>query len=198
MTGPVAIKLGGSLLDTPGLPSWLARFLAGHAGRRPVLIVGGGAPADFIRAMDQAHRFGEEVAHRLALRALDLTAHVASAIVVGTEVVESLGALPEVWRSGRTPILAPRRFLDEDDRSSDALAHSWDVTSDSIAARVASRIAASELVLLKSVQLPPDVDRHAAARLGLVDPAFPVASRGLRRILVVNARDPAGSPRELA
>lgn len=197
MTGPVVIKLGGSLLDHPGLPAWLARYLAVHASRGPVLVVGGGAPADFIRTIDRVHGIGDEAAHHLALRAMDFTAHVVASLVAGTQVVESVADFPDAWSSGRTPILAPRRFLDEDATAPDRLAHTWDVTSDSIAARVAARIGAAELVLLKSAALPPGAGRRSAVRLGLVDPAFPDASRCLPRVLVVNVRDPAGSPREM-
>jgi aspartokinase-like uncharacterized kinase len=67
---------------------------------------------------------------------------------------------------------------------------SWDVTSDSIAARVAHLLRARELVLLKSAPLPPRVDRDEAARLGLVDPAFPEISSRLARVFYVNLREP--------
>jgi aspartokinase-like uncharacterized kinase len=55
-------------------------------------------------------------------------------------------------------VLAPSRWL----RDADPLPHSWDVTSDSIAAWIAGEIGARELVLVK----PP----HASGEL--VDPLF--------------------------
>jgi 5-(aminomethyl)-3-furanmethanol phosphate kinase len=129
------------------------------------------------------------------MHALDLTARVVAALVSGLEVV----AMPEenaaVWQAGRTPVLAPRRFMELDDqRSADPLPHSWDVTSDSIAARLARQLGAQELVLLKSAPLPPCVNRLEAVRMGLVDPAFPVAAEGIRRVLYLNLRDPGASP----
>src|SRR5690606_28099411 len=82
--------------------------------------------------------------------------------------------LAPAWRRRETPVFAPRRFLDAEDRAAaDPLPHRWDVTSDSIAARLAVRLGAVRLVLLKSTAAPPGLDRPGAAALGLVDPPFP-------------------------
>jgi hypothetical protein len=62
-----------------------------------------------------------------------------------------------------------------------ALPQTWDVSSDSIAARVAELIAADELVLLKSA-LPGDAMNLA----DYVDPYFATASAKLRSIRFVN------------
>ncbi len=72
------------------------------------------------------------------------------------------------------------------------------MTSDTIAARVADRLGAVELVLLKSATLPPGTDRVAAARLGLVDPEFPRAAASILNVSYVNLRDPAAIPVALA
>ena len=188
---PVVIKVGGSLLDLPALPSRLLAYLAGRSGERQVLVVGGGGAADWVRDLDRVHGLGEETAHALAMRALDLTAYALAAAVPGLDVVDHPRDLGACWAAGRTPIFCPRRLLDEDDRvAPDPLPHSWDVTSDSIAARVARCLRARELVLLKSVSLPTGVDLAEAARLGLVDPAFPAVVSGLV-VTLVNLR--AGS-----
>ena len=56
----------------------------------------------------------------------------------------------------------------------DLTPHTWDVTSDSLAAAVATRTAARKLVLLKSVDIPPMPWPIVAAN-GWVDPYFPTA-----------------------
>jgi aspartokinase-like uncharacterized kinase len=188
---PVVIKVGGSLFDWPDLPGRLAADLRrrrGGAGRL-VLLSGGGRAADHVRELDRTFGLGDLRAHRLALRSMDLTAHVLAALLPDLDVVEELPALDETWNRGRIPVLAPRRWLDEvDARSPDPLPASWDVTSDAIAARVAVALGAEGLVLLKSAPMPPGIDRREAARLGLVDPAFPEVSHDLESVVYRNLR----------
>ena len=73
-------------------------------------------------------------------------------------------------------------------RANQVLEHSWRVTSDSIAARVALELNA-DLTLLKSVELPSGKTWHEAARAGLVDDVFPalVKNSGLN-VTWVNLR----------
>ena len=187
----VVAKVGGSLLAWPPLPDRLARFVDDRRGRgeRLVLIAGGGGAADWVRDVDRLHALGDEVAHALAVRSLDLTARVLAALVADSEVVRTFDEVDGCWRSRRVPILAPRLVLDDDRSSPDPLARNWDTTTDTIAARVAVLLHADELVLLKSAGLPPGTTRDEAARLGIVDAAFPRASRGLSSVVVVNLRE---------
>ncbi len=196
------IKVGGSLLDWPQLPERLTAFLgAGHEASRAdrtVLIVGGGRAVDVIRTLDVIHRLGERTAHELALHALDLTAAILAALVPGSIVVDRMVSLFEAWEGTLFPILAPRRVLDEIERSSiDPLPASWEVTSDTIAARIAVHLEAQCLVLLKSAALPPSMTLDDAARHGLVDLMLPLAARSLPRVEYVNLRDPSVQPCQL-
>jgi aspartokinase-like uncharacterized kinase len=185
----VVLKVGGSLLGWPGLPGRLRAYLDGHADERIVLLGGGGAWADSLRALDSAHGIGEKRSHRLALRVLDLTAHLVADLVPGVEVVEGPEGLEGAWNRGTVPVLAALRLLESRDGASLApLPESWDVTSDSIAARVAVLLNADRLRLAKSVGLGRCSGRHEAARAGLVDPYFPEASRPFRSVTVVNLR----------
>jgi hypothetical protein len=86
-------------------------------------------------------------------------------------------------------ILDAYGFARADEACSDHLPHIWDVTSDSLAARVAVVFGAEELVLLKSVSWEGD-DWQAAASAGVVDRYFPEALRPVRdlAVRVVNAR----------
>jgi aspartokinase-like uncharacterized kinase len=189
------VKVGGSLFDWPELPARWTRFLQTRSAEigeeRTVLIAGGGPAADLVRLVDRVHGLGDECAHRLALHALDLTAKLL-ANVLNEEyvVVDSLSAVPAIWREGCVPVLAPRRFMTEIDRKRpDPLPESWDVTSDAISARVAAHLQADCLVLIKSAPLPPGASRRDAAALGLVDPIFPRVTQTLSRVEYVNLRD---------
>lgn len=196
---PVVVKVGGSLLDWPELPARLPQYLQTRRAERLVVVIGGGRVTDVVRALDRTHGLGEERAHALALHSLDLTAHLLAALVPALVVVEPIESLALVWADGKIPILAPRTFLDQvDARSANPLPHHWDVTSDSIAARVADRLGSSELVLVKSAPLPPGTDRQGAARLGLVDPCFPESAHRLERVVYLNLRAPVALPVVLA
>jgi aspartokinase-like uncharacterized kinase len=193
---PTVIKVGGSLLEWPELPRRLARFLkecceVGDSSRSPfALIAGGGPVADLIRTLDRIHRLGEERAHRLAIDGLDLNARILASLLPNCAVVNRPEELHPVFDRGQIAILAPRRFLEElDNRRPDPLPASWDVTSDSIAARIAVGLGASRLVLVKSANLPPGADRAEAARLGLVDTFFPSVARELKVVEYVCLRE---------
>lgn len=190
MSRPIVLKVGGSLLDLPELPQRLRQWLD-QPGLPPcVILTGGGALVDAIREHDRIHQIGEARAHALAVRTLDVTAHLLADLVPRTRVVERLAELPSAWSSQVVPVLAPRRWLDGDRHEPGALPHLWDVTSDSIAARLAQVLGASRLILFKSAPSPEGCDLVTASRLGLVDPVFPDAARELPGVYFLNFRDP--------
>jgi len=196
------VKVGGSLFDWPELPHRLAAFLDARRTivppERTVLIAGGGHAVDVVRALDRIHGLGDEHAHQLALHALDLTAILLAALVPGSILVDRIESLAGAWNAPSISILAPRKSINELDRTGkDPLPASWDVTSDAIAARLAVALGADCLILLKSAPLPAGASRRDAARLGLVDPVLPAAARSLARVEYVNLRERSPDPRLL-
>jgi aspartokinase-like uncharacterized kinase len=116
-----------------------------------------------------------------------------------TVVVDRPEAFRSTWNLEMLPILAPWRLLEEiDARRADPLPASWNVTSDSIAARIAILLGASRLILLKSKGLPQGTGREEAARLGLVDPLFASIARDLAVVELVCLRSPDARPHVLA
>lgn len=196
MRGPTVVKVGGSLLDWPELPGRLLAFLRARVSPHLALVCGGGAAAEWVRRLDHAHGLAPPVAHRLAIRAMDLNAHVLAALLPRGEVLEDPARLIETWNRRKVPILQVRQWLDSEPRANlEPLEESWNVTSDSIAARLARCLDAAELVLLKSAPLAPARTVAEAVALGRLDPAFPVERQGLNHVLYVNLREP-GSPVE--
>lgn len=189
--GPLrVIKLGGSLLDWPDWVGVFRRWLAVQSPAAGVLIVGGGAIVDRLRALDRAGPLEAETAHWLAVRAMSLTAGVAAERLGDAPLVRSLDALePSLSASSSAlVVLDVEQFLRAEQGRGDALPCGWHVTSDSIAAHLTRSLGADELVLLKSV-LPADADScAAAAECGYVDAYFPVAARALA-LRFVNLRD---------
>ncbi len=187
------VKVGGSLYDLADLGSRLRRWLASLSARDVLLVPGGGPTADVVRAFDQTHRLGEETAHWLALRALSLNAHFLAHLLPGGVVCPAPAECLAAWEAGAVPVLDLIAFSLVDERSdpSNCLAHSWAVTSDALAARVAVCTSASRLILFKSVDIPADLSWEEAGRRGLVDPAFAGVIRQAPRLEVqaVNLRD---------
>jgi aspartokinase-like uncharacterized kinase len=167
------VKVGGSLLGWDGLPAALAQWQdrqkkEGFGGKN-VLIAGGGDFAEAIRKADNAHGLGEESAHWLCVDALSVTARLLGAIA----------KLPVVSEREKLPydspaVFEPAPFLRtiEPLLPPAPLPHTWAVTSDSIAARIAVWLEPMELVLLKS-RLPRGADVLGAAAEGYVDSYFP-------------------------
>ena len=166
MTPVVVAKVGGSLFDLPDLRDRLMNWVAALPDHRILFVPGGGRLADCIRQLDQQHGLGEGKAHWLALRALSVNALFLSDLL-GAPVVSSLDE-----REGAFAVLDAHAFCLRDEDRKGALGHSWRVTSDSVAARVAA-VVGGEVVLLKSVDRSAEMTWADAARAGIVDETFP-------------------------
>jgi len=126
----LVVKVGGSLIPASGI------IIAGlkESGRQVLVVPGGGPFARLVRSM----HLPDEPAHWMAILAMDQFGWFLAA--GGVPVTQEL-TLPLM-----TEILLPSRVLHE----RDPLPHSWDVTSDTIAAWVASELGI-DLLILKSV-----------------------------------------------
>jgi aspartokinase-like uncharacterized kinase len=173
LSTPLVVKVGGSLFDRTD-----AVIRTIRATGRPVLIVpGGGRFADFVRRLNLSDTAG----HWMAIAAMEqygwyLTSH-------------DVPATAAIVRPFEVTVLLPYCAL----REIDPLPHSWDITSDTIAAWVAARLG-TELVLLKSVD---GIHRHrtllewvgAPCPCEEVDPALiPFVLEHGVRTTVVNGR----------
>ncbi len=189
--GRRVIKLGGSLLDWPELPAAFASWLAMQPPAANVVVVGGGTIVESLRTLDRAISLGDEAAHWLAIHAMSLTAALAADLLQAGALVKSIDALRQS-DGGLPQVFDVEQFMRADAAAADPLPCNWEVTSDSIAARVAVRLAAKELVLLKST-LPEDGStRQQLALNGYLDRYFPLAAAGLTA-RVVNLRNAAYS-----
>jgi aspartokinase-like uncharacterized kinase len=143
----------------------------------PVLVVPGGGPfADTVRKIDSERGLSDDAAHWMAILAMNQYAELLTSLVPRTRLVETAEEIEAARESGRLPILVPYRWL----RVADPLPHSWEVTSDSVAAWTAGELDAVRLVLIKAVK---------ANRPELIDPHFErVLSPGLELIVT----DPPG------
>jgi aspartokinase-like uncharacterized kinase len=176
---PLVVKVGGSLFDLHDLGPRLRHWLDSLHTNEVLIVPGGGPTANAVRDWDHRQALGEEQAHWLALRALTLNARFLAAVVPNAVVIHDLAACAGHWRKGAVTVLDPYPFMQADDGRPGSLPHTWKVTSDSLAARVAVIAGARRLILLKSVTLPEPVNWAGAAGQGFVDPLFANAAAGL-------------------
>jgi len=187
----VVVKVGGSLLDWRELPQRLTGWLRSRPAGLHVLVAGGGALCEVVRQADARFALGQERAHWLCIDALSITASILSRVLNNAPLVDSLAtvrALQDKQRGHATCVFDPRPFLqsEESPQAGETLPHTWDITTDSIAARIANCLSA-DLVLLKSCDAP-STDIEAASGAGFVDAFFPHAAPPLRHIGYVNLR----------
>ena len=123
------LKLGGSLMS---VSRDLVRALLGLTaeGYSFLIIPGGGPMADLVRDLFSRYSISQEAAHWMAVLAMEQYAYF---LADGTGAALTRA----IQRPERLEILLPYQALLEDDSG---LRHSWDYTSDSIAALVAMRL----------------------------------------------------------
>lgn len=143
----IVIKIGGSLSRGEMLEA-LCQQLAALGRHYPLLVLpGGGDFADTVRDCDRRYRLSKDVAHWMAILGMDQYGYLLCDCTPESVPVYNLADARRMWQDGRVPILLPFRLL----HCADPLPHSWSVTSDSIAAWVATRVGARRLILLKDV-----------------------------------------------
>jgi len=142
------IKIGGSLANQPDSLKRLCGRLVALAEKRKLLVVpGGGSFADLVREFDRTQLLSPTAAHLMALLGMDQYGILLSSIVPHARTVKKLKAARALQTRGLLPILLPSEMTSKDIY----LEHSWNVTSDSIAARVAGLSNTSMLILVKDV-----------------------------------------------
>ncbi|WP_445474760.1 amino acid kinase family protein [Methanococcoides methylutens] len=128
----VVLKIGGSLIEqAESLLNAVTKHCASTGSKVKIVVVpGGGIFANRIREASRIHSIGDEAAHWMAVAAMEQYAHL---LMDKSDVplIDDIEHIPE-----GISILLPYRLL----RTTDELDHSWDVTSDTIAAWVAHRI----------------------------------------------------------
>jgi dihydroneopterin aldolase len=167
-TKPIVVKLGGSVVRSPELRAWLDAIAVAPV---PIIVVpGGGALADEVRACQSQLGFGDRSAHRMALLAMDQLAWAVAGLRQGFEVGATEEELRAALDRGTVAVWAPYALVAE---RSDIEA-TWRLTSDSLALWLAGRIGAASCYLIKSIaRKERGASAAELARAGVVDEAFP-------------------------
>lgn len=211
------VKVGGSLLSLPNLGDHLRRWISAAPPAANLLVVGGGSPVDAIRELATSYHYDEQFLHWLCIDALEISCRLLAEQLPEWQRVRTAADLTEIVEDARhcnvrrgEAASAVRRLPDAVavrgvvsisafySRANEArlplrLPHSWETSSDSLAAVLAHVTAADELVLLKSCDLDvaaesPDANWSELADRGIIDRAFPSCVPGLPRVRCINFR----------
>lgn len=169
----IVVKLGGSLEDGADLKRW-ARIVA-RAGRPVVVVPGGGAFAEAVRSAQLRQRFSDVAAHRMAILAMHQTGLMLIALEQRFVAAETVAEMRAAWTQARIPVWLPLRMADRDR----AIPTDWTITSDGLAARLAERLGAAAVCLVKSRCVALAATAAQLADDGVVDGQFPlIVARG--------------------
>lgn len=162
------IKLGGSLLGSAELNSWLD-VIARHGDGKIVIVPGGGILADAVYESQLMSGISDLVAHKMAVMAMDqygiLLAGLNSELVTAASDLE----IAERGWQHRAVVWLPSKMVIADE----SIPTTWEITSDSLAAWLAHKLNAEQLILVKSER--PELAQISLERLtkeGFVDDHF--------------------------
>jgi dihydroneopterin aldolase len=165
---PLVVKLGGSLAGSRDLTAWLAAL---DRFRGPLILVpGGGAFADTVRAMQAKMRFDDQAAHHMALTAMQQYGIALASLWPRLICVSTPAAIRRALGMNQVACWAPPDMALGAD-----LPKSWEVTSDTLSAWLATELGAKKLLLIKSADSGSKLHVAVAdlVKAGTIDPLFP-------------------------
>jgi 5-(aminomethyl)-3-furanmethanol phosphate kinase len=165
--GITVVKIGGSYAGSPELRGWLDAVAActGHV----VLVPGGGPFADTVRETQRTMGLDDGAAHHMALVAMEQYGRALASLGKGLVGAASLAAIRRTLGKRNVPVWEPARMV-----LAANVPCSWDVTADSLAAWLAGRLRATQVLLVKqSTPAGASISARDLVARGIVDPQFP-------------------------
>jgi len=159
------IKLGGSLMGDADILTACLNTIEQNNKDKVVIVPGGGVFADQVRNAQKQWLINDEIAHEMAILAMQQMALLFKGIKPGFLLANHLlnidnRAAVFIWSPDITEL---------NDSSIEA---NWNVTSDSLAAWLAVQLNADELILVKSAEIPEDLTLQQMHKQGVIDAAF--------------------------
>jgi 5-(aminomethyl)-3-furanmethanol phosphate kinase len=162
------VKLGGSHAFAAHLRPWLDELVS--CTGRVVLVPGGGPFADCVRDAQLRMGFDDTAAHHMAMAAMVQYGIALAGLRPRLAAAPSLRQIDGLLRQDKIPIWLPVPLVLA---SRIDLPASWDVTSDSLAAWLAGRIGARNIMLVKHGKFDAGkIGLKALVGAGIVDPQF--------------------------
>jgi len=149
------VKFGGSLTEKGTIKqiSTLGKAIKESFDKNPsfLIVPGGGIFAENVRIAQQRYGFDDETAHWLAVNAMDqhaLILHyfIPNSILMDYTELTNLSKNKE-QKLTSIPILRVSNFM----KTTSKLKHSWDTTSDAIAAEITANLHIRKIIFLKDI-----------------------------------------------
>ncbi len=164
----IVVKLGGSLSQSDALIKCLNSVEQNYQGRAVVIVPGGGAFADQVRLAQQRWQFDDKTAHRMAILAMQQMALLFNGIKGDFAIARLVADIQKQLLQKKTVIWSP----DIVELECASVPASWDITSDSLAAWLATALSAKELILVKSANIDAGFSLQQLAEKNILDKGF--------------------------
>ena len=156
------IKLGGSLLETGKMLACLNHIL--NIEEKTVVVCGGGDFANQIRVVQKKWQFDDVAAHEMAILAMKQTAimlqNLQPKFIHESTVSNLTNHQFSIWSPNMTELNTAK------------IPPSWEITSDSLAAWLATKLDAKKLIIVKSCNVDLSLNLKELTIKGIVDEAF--------------------------
>ena len=179
------IKLGGSLAKGIELKNWL-RLIAEQGHGKLVIVPGGGVFADCVRQEQKRLDLHETIAHEMAVQAMKQMALVFQGLQPDLVIADSIEQMHQDLSKNKVVIWSP----DIEWLNNQQIPATWNISSDSLAAILASRLDAERLILIKSAAISENTTISQWITQGVIDKAFcEYTANAIFNISVLNKYD---------
>ena len=162
------IKLGGSLMKDSAVLIDCLNTIEQKYIDKIVLVPGGGVFADQVRSVQQQWGFNDQIAHQMALISMHQMALLFKSIQKSFVLASSISDVQQELSKHSVVIWMP----DLEELNAFGVEASWNISSDSLAAWLAEQLTATELILVKSAEIPLKLDIRQMQELKILDQAF--------------------------
>ena len=174
------VKLGGSLLENGRLFECLKHIVT--AGESTIVVCGGGDFANHVRQAQKKWQFDDTVAHKMAILAMQQMATMCQNLqpefVIASSVSEIKNNRFGIWSPNITELNAAE------------IPATWAITSDSLAAWLATQLNAAELVVVKSCDVDSTLTVVELREQEVVDATFDAFIEEAEfKVIVISAGD---------
>jgi aspartokinase-like uncharacterized kinase len=143
------VKIGGKILEDRENLAFtiyqLNEIIKSNIVRKIIIIPGGGSYANFIRKLDNKFKLGNDLAHFMAIYAMELNGRELNKRYTNLLCISRFKKLITTHNS--IVIFLPYTFLVKHDE----VPHSWEVTSDSISLFLAYKLGINLVLLIKDI-----------------------------------------------